>query len=303
MRVFVTGGSGHIASAVIPELISAGHCVTGLARSDTAAATIQGLGADVWRGDLADTDGLSAAAREADGVIHLAFDHAAQGAGDLAGAVTADLAAVQAIGVGLAGSGKPFVGTNATGGIALAGFSGVLTEDVVLSGGPRIDTENAVIALAQQDVRAAVVRLPPAVHSNGRYGFVSGLIGIARVSGTAGYLGDGANRWGSTDTCDVARLYRLALESAPAGARLHAVAEEGIRMREIAEAIGRRLGVPATPVAAEEATQQFGFLTPFVSMDNPVSSQTTRDALQWIPSGPGLIEALERDPALAPIAG
>ncbi|MEU3511977.1 SDR family oxidoreductase [Streptomyces longwoodensis] len=298
MQVFVTGASGHIASEVIPELLSAGHTVLGLARSDAAAATVETRGAEVWRGDIADLDSLREAAREADGVIHLAFDHAAQNAGDLAGAVEADLAAVQAIGSALAGTGKPLVGTNATGGIALAGFAGILTEDVVLHGGPRIDAENRVIGLADQNVRACVVRLPPAVHSNGRYGFVSGLIETARATGTSGYLGDGANRWGATHTRDVARLYRLALDSAPAGARLHAVAEEGISLSEIAETIGHRLGIPTAPVAPEDASQRFGFLTPFVGMDNPASSRNTRTALDWAPSHHGLIEALKHDPNL-----
>ncbi|WP_439865346.1 SDR family oxidoreductase [Pseudomonas antarctica] len=300
MRIFVTGASGHIASAVIPELICAGHTVVGLARSDSAAAAVRALGAQVHRGELADTSGLAAAAKHADGVIHLAFDHEQQGRGNLQGAVAADLGAIHAIGQALAGSGKPFVGTCATGGLALAGFSGLLTEDVTLPGGPRIDAENAVIALAQQGVRSSVVRLPPAVHHNGRYGFVSGLIGIARSTGVAGYLGDGSNRWPSTDTRDVAVAYRLALELATAGTRFQAVAEEGIPMREIALAIGLRLGVPAVAVTPEDAQHQFGFLTAFVGLDNPASSQMTRDMLGWVPTRPGLLESIGADPALAP---
>ncbi|MER7876386.1 SDR family oxidoreductase [Streptomyces solisilvae] len=302
MRIFVTGASGHVASAVIPELLSAGHAVTGLARSDRSAAVVEGLGAEVRRGDLADLDALSAAAGEADGVIHLAFDHAQQGSGDLAGAVAADLRAIQAIGAALAGTGRPFVGTNATGAMALAGFSGVLTEDVTLPGGPRIDAENSVIALARQGVRSSVVRLPPTVHSHGRYGFVSGLIEISRATGTSGHLGDGSNRWPSADTRDIARLYRLALESAPAGVRLHAVAEEGILLLEIARTIARRLNLPVAGITAENAEKHFGFLTDFVGLDNPVSSRRTRDALNWTPSHPGLIADLEQDPDLAPTA-
>ncbi|MEU0507704.1 SDR family oxidoreductase [Amycolatopsis sp. NPDC006125] len=300
MRVFVTGASGHIASALIPELIGAGHTVVGLVRSDEAAVKVESLGAEVHLGDLSDLDGLAAAAAKADGVVHLAFDHQRQSGGDLEGAVEADLAAVRAIGSALAGSGKPFVGTNATGGIALAGFQGVLTEDVSLPGGPRIDAENAVLALAGQDVRASVVRLPPAVHGNGRYGFVSGLIEIARAAGSAGYVGDGGDRWGATALKDAGRAYRLALESAKAGSRIHAVAEAGIAMRDIAEAIGHRLGVPTAAVTAEEAATRFGFLAPFVSMDNPVSSRSTRETLGWAPSRPGLIAALESDPVLTP---
>ncbi len=300
MRVFVTGASGHIASAVIPELLSAGHAVIGLARSDGAAAAVRSLGADVRRGDLDDLDGLSAAVREADGVIHLAFKHEDQRAGDLASAVAADLRAIEAMGVALKGSDRPFVGTCATGALILAGFHGQLTERDVRPGGPRIDAENTVVALAEQGVRSSVVRLPPTVHSLGRFGFVSGLIAIARATGVAGYLGDGTNRWPSADTRDVGRLYRLALESAPAGSRLHAVTEEGIALRDIAAVIGRRLGVPVAAIAAEDAERHFGFLSGFVGLDNPTSSQITRDTLGWTPTRPGLISDLDEEHDIAP---
>ena len=300
MRVFVTGASGHIASAVIPELLSAGHAVIGLARSDGAAAAVRSLGADVRRGDLDDLDGLSAAVREADGVIHLAFKHEDQRSGDLASAVAADLRAIEAMGVALKGSDRPFVGTCATGALILAGFHGQLTERDVRPGGPRIDAENTVVALAEQGVRSSVVRLPPTVHSLGRFGFVSGLIAIARATGVAGYLGDGTNRWPSADTRDVGRLYRLALESAPAGSRLHAVTEEGIALRDIAAVIGRRLGVPVAAIAAEDAERHFGFLSGFVGLDNPTSSQITRDTLGWTPTRPGLILDLDEEHDIAP---
>ena len=300
MRVFVTGASGHIASAVIPELLSAGHAVIGLARSDGAAAAVRSLGADVRGGDLDDLDGLSAAVREADGVIHLAFKHEDQRAGDLASAVAADLRAIEAMGVALKGSDRPFVGTCATGALILAGFHGQLTERDVRPGGPRIDAENTVVALAAQGVRSSVVRLPPTVHSLGRFGFVSGLIAIARATGVAGYLGDGTNRWPSADTRDVGRLYRLALESAPAGSRLHAVTEEGIALRDIAAVIGRRLGVPVAAIAAEDAERHFGFLSGFVGLDNPTSSQITRDTLGWTPTRPGLISDLDEEHDVAP---
>ncbi len=300
MRVFVTGASGHIASAVIPELLSAGHAVIGLARSDGAAAAVRSLGADVRRGDLDDLDGLSAAVREADGVIHLAFKHEDQRAGDLASAVAADLRAIETMGVALKGSDRPFVGTCATGALILAGFHGQLTERDVRPGGPRIDAENTVVALAEQGVRSSVVRLPPTVHSLGRFGFVSGLIAIARATGVAGYLGDGTNRWPSADTRDVGRLYRLALESAPAGSRLHAVTEEGIALRDIAAVIGRRLGVPVAAIAAEDAERHFGFLSGFVGLDNPTSSQITRDTLGWTPTRPGLISDLDEEHDVAP---
>jgi nucleoside-diphosphate-sugar epimerase len=219
--------------------------------------------------------------------------------GDLAGAAGADLRAIEAMGAALKGSGKPFVGTNATLGLILAGFQGQVTEHDVLPGGPRIDAENSVIALAEQGVRSSVVRLPPAVHSLGRYGFVSSLIAIARATGVAGYLGDRSNRWPAADTRDVGRLYRLTLESAPAGSRLHAVAEEGIALRDIAAAIGRRLGVPAAPVAAENAERHFGFLSAFVGLDNSTSSQITRDILGWTPTRPGLISDLDEEHYIA----
>ena len=295
MRVFVTGASGHIASAVIPELLSAGHAVIGLARSDRAAAAVEALGADVRRGDLDDLDSLSVAAREVDGVIHLAFKHEEQHSGDFAGAVAADLRAIETMGAALDGTDKPLVGTNATGALVLAGFEGHLTERDTRPGGPRIDAENTVIALAEQGVRSSVVRLPPTVHSPGNYGFVSGLIAIAEATGVAGYLGEGDNRWPSADARDVGRLYRLALEFAPAGSRLHAVAEEGVALRDIAIVIGRRLGVPVAPVAAEDAGQHFGHLSMFVGLDNPTSSQITRDTLGWTPTRPGLISDLDQE--------
>ena len=299
MRAFVTGASGHVASAVIVELVSAGHAVTGLARSDRSAAVVRSLGAEVYRGDLDDLDGLAAAVREADGVIHLAFKHDEQNSGNLAGAVAADLQAIEAMATPLIGTDKPFIATNATGAMSLAGFNEQLTEHDTLPSGPRIDAENTVIAFAEHGVRYAVVRLPPTVHSNGRYGFVSGLIAIARATGIAGHLGDGDNRWPSTDTRDVARVYRLALESAPAGTRLHAVAEEGIMLREIATTIGRRLDVPVAAVATEDAERHFAHLSAFLSLDNPTSSQITRDTLGWTPTRPGLSSDLEQDHNLA----
>ena len=294
MHVLVTGASGHIAAAVIPELLSAGHTVTGLARSDRSAATVRALGAQVRRGDLEDLDGLGDAARQADAVVHLAFKNAEQREGDLAGAVSSDIRAIEAIGTALAGSGKPFIGTNATGAFGLAGFSGTLTEEDCLPDGPRIDSENAVVALAERDVRAAVVRLPPTVHSDGRYGFATGLIDVARSTGVSGYAGDGENRWSSADTRDVAVLYRLALESASPGSRLHAVAEEGIALRDIAEAIARRTDTSPTSVPGADVEQHFGFLSAFVVLDNPASSHITRETLGWTPSRPGLLDDLVR---------
>jgi nucleoside-diphosphate-sugar epimerase len=299
MHVLVTGASGRIGSAVTSELISAGHTVTGLVRSERSAAAVRALGAQVRQGDLADLEGLNAAVRDADGVIHLAFKNQEMRSGDLAGAVAADLLAIDAIGTALKGSGKPFVGTNATLGMVLAGFSGQLTESDTLPGGPRIDAENRLIALAEQGVRSSVVRLPPTVHGLGGYGFVNSLIATARRTGVAGYVGDGSNRWPSADTRDVAVLYRLALESAPAGSRLHAVAEEGVTLLDTAQAVGRQLGIPATPIDAENVGRHFGFLSPFIGLDNPTSSAPTRDMLGWKPTRPGLLADLSQDPAFA----
>jgi nucleoside-diphosphate-sugar epimerase len=260
---------------------------------------VASLGAVVWQGDLDDLDGLGAAAREADGVIHLAFKHDEQYSGNLAGAIAADLRAIEAMGASLTGTDKPFIGTNATGAMALAGFAGRLTEHDTLPGGGRMDAENTLIAFAGQGVRSSVVGLPPAVHSLGRYSFVSGLIDIARATGISGYLGEGSNRRPATDTRDVARVYRLALEHAATGSRLHAVAEEGITIREIAATIGRLLDVPVAPVATGDAERHFSYLSAFVGLDNPTSSQITRDTLGWTPTRPGLISDLEQDRDLA----
>jgi nucleoside-diphosphate-sugar epimerase len=292
MRVFVTGTSGHIASAVVPELLSAGHTVIGLARSERSAAAARSLGAEVRRGDLDDLDTLTAAAQEADGVIHLAFKHDEMRGGDLAGAAAADLRAIEAMGAALRGTGKPFVGTNGLLGLFLAGFQGRLTEHDGWPGGTRIDAENRVIAFAEDDVRTSVVRLPPTVHSQDRYGFASGLIAIAQATGVSGYVGDGTNRWPSADTRDVGRLYRLALEAAPPGSRLHAVAEEGVTVQDIAAVIARRLDVPIAAVAPADAEKHFGYLAGFVGVDGPASGRSTQDLLDWTPEHPGLLADL-----------
>jgi nucleoside-diphosphate-sugar epimerase len=296
MRVFVTGASGHIGSAVVPELLAAGHQVVGLARSEPSAAALTAAGAEVRRGDLDDLDGLREAAAAADGVIHLAFKHEAMRTGDYAGAIDADRHAIDAIGAALAGSGKPFVITAGTLALSFAGITDRPgTEEDVLEGGPRIDAENATIALAGSGVRSAVVRLPPLVHSSlDHHGFGPTLIAVARERGVAGYVGDGANRWPAVDTLDAARAYRLALEQAPAGSRLHVVADTGVPFREIAEAIGRGLDLPTASVAPEDAGEHFSYLGGFVGRDNPVSSARTRALLGWEPTNPGLIEDLDQ---------
>lgn len=295
MRVFVTGATGHIGSALIPELLAAGHQVLALARSESSAAALAATGVEVRRGDLDDLETLREAAGASDGVIHLAFRHDAMRAGDFPGAVASDLRAVEAIGAALEGSGKPFVGTSGTLQLAFAGITGRPgTERDVVEAGPRIDAENAVVALAERGVRSSVVRLPPTVHSTlDHHGFIPTLIGIARATGVAGYVGDGANRWPAVHTLDAARVYRLALEAAPAGARLHAVADEGVPVRDIAQVIGHKLGLPSVSIPPEDAPAHFGFLGPFVALDGPASSALTRELLGWQPTQPGLIADLD----------
>jgi len=294
MRVFVTGASGHIGSAVVPELLRAGHQVIGLARSDSSAAALAVAGAEVRRGDLDDLDGLREAASAADGVIHLAFRHDLMGAGDYDGASAADLAATKALAAALDGTGKPLVTTSGTLMLAFAGITGRPgTEADFASSGPRVDAENLVIGLGERGVRSSVVRLPPIVHSSlDHHGFAHILIGIARQAGVSAYVEDGANRWPSVHTLDAARVYRLALESAPAGTRLHAVADEGIPFRDIAAAIGRGAGVPTESISAADAAERFAFLGRMVGVDNPTSSEVTRKLLDWHPTHPGLIDDL-----------
>ena len=290
MRVFVTGATGHIGSAVVPELLQAGHRVTGLARSDGGAAALAAVGADVHRGDLDDVEGLHAAAAASDGVIHLAFNHDFS---DFLGSAETDLRAVEAMGAALVGSGKPFVGTSGT--LMVAFVEGRLaTEEDTLPAGPRIDSENATIALAEKGVRSSVIRLAPLVHSNlDHHGFTHHIIDCARKAGVSAYIGDGTNRWPALHTLDAARLYRLALESAPAGTRLHGVADEGVPFRDIAEVIGRHLDLPVVSIAPEEGPSHFGFLGFFAALDNPTSSSLTRKELDWHPERPGLLDDLD----------
>ena len=293
MRVFITGASGHLGSVIIPELIDAGHEVVGLARSDASAAAVEALGADVHRGSLDDLDTLRDAASAADGVIHLAFKHEEMNAGDLEGPLSADLLALEAMGEVMADTGKAFVGTSGTIPLAFGGVVGVGTETDILPAGPRIDAENAVIAFAERGIRSSVVRPPPLVHSPlDHTGYTPALISFARAKGKAGYPGDGSNRWAAVNSFDLARLYRLALEGAPAGSRLHAVDDQGVPLREIAEVIGSNLGLPTVSIAPEEIVDYFDFLAFFISLDNPVSSTLTQELLDWHPTHPGLIDDL-----------
>jgi len=297
MRVFVTGASGHIGSAVVAELLAANHHVVGLARSDASADKIRAAGAEVLRGDLDDLDGLAIAARSAEGVIHLGYKHDLAFGGTPDGFVKAaehDARAVQTIGEALVGSNKPFVDTSGTALLALlGGITRTGTEEDVVAGGPRVDGENAVIALGQRGVRSSAIRLPPTVHSSlDHHGFMSMFIAAARKNGFSAYVGDGANTWPAVHTLDAARLYRLAFEAAPAGTRLHAVADEGVTLRAIAEAIGKGLGVPARSVSAEEAAGYLGAIAHFAQVNNPTSSARTRSLLHWEPTHAGLLEDL-----------
>ena len=288
MRVFITGASGHLGSAIVPELIAAGHDVVGLARSDAAAAAVTGLGATALRGDLDDLDGLAKAAAASDGVIHLAFNHEQMRSGNFAAAIGADLAAVHVLGDALAGTGKPLVGTSGT--LALAHLGRPGTEEDAGAPGGRSDAENAVVGFADQGVRSSVVRVPPITHSAlDRHGFARTLIAIAKQTGVAGYPGDGANRWPAGHTLDVGHLYRLALEDAPAGTRWHAVGDEGIPLREIAQSIGDHLGIPTASIPADRLEAHFGFLAMVIALDNPTSNLATRRILRWEPTHPGLI--------------
>jgi nucleoside-diphosphate-sugar epimerase len=295
MRVFVTGASGHVASAVIPELLNNGHQVAGLARSDDSAAAVSAFGAEVRRGDLDDLDGLKQAASEADGVIHLAFKHEAMRTGDFMGAVDSDMAATRAIGETLIGTDKPFVSTGGTLMLAMAGITGRPgTEDDQSEGGPRTDAANYTISLGRQGVRSSVVRLSPMVHSDlDHHGFTHGLIGFARENGFAAYTGDGSNRWPAANTYDIGVLYRLAVEKAPAGSTLHGVGDTGIPHKVIAETIAGKLGVETKSITPEEAPQYLGFLAPFVGFDNPTSNDKTREVLGWEPTHPGWVEDVE----------
>jgi nucleoside-diphosphate-sugar epimerase len=294
MHVFVTGASGWVGSAVVPELIEAGHEVTGLARSDASADALTAAGARVRRGSLDDIDSLRGGAADADGVIHLAFKH---DFGDFAAAGAADLNAVQAMGDVLAGSGNPFVTASGTLMIAMIAPGRLGTEDIVagpeLATAPRVGSELAMLAMPERGVRTSIVRLSPTVHGDGDRGFVPRLIDIARDKGVAAYVGDGANRWPAVHRLDAARLFRLALEAAPAGTRLNGVGDAGVSFRDMTEVIGRHLNVPVKSLSPGEAGEHFGTFAMFASYDATASSERTRSLLGWQPVQPGLIEDLD----------
>ena len=311
MHVFVTGGTGQVGSYLIRELIAAGHEVVALARSDASAAAASALGARVRRGNLADLDGLKAAAAESDGVIHLGYRAELLSSGGITALGDSELSIVLAFGEALAGTGKPLVAAGSIGAPTNLGRAGPLLapaslgrpateDDPALPCGPmdagtlvaRNIVETAVVGLAEKGVRSSVVRIPTLVHSStGRLQ----LIGLAKTKGFVGYPGDGENRWPAVHTSDLASLFRLALEKGPAGRTWHAVGDEGIRFREIAEAIAARLSLPAVSIPADELMLPgyFGFLTAVVTLDLAASNAITRQVLGWEPAQPRLIADLD----------
>ncbi|MDH6133020.1 nucleoside-diphosphate-sugar epimerase [Kitasatospora sp. MAA4] len=301
MRVFITGASGWIGSALVPELLGAGHQVVGLARSDESAAALAASGAEVHRGTLDDLDGLRAAAAASDGVIHLAFKHDLAFSGDFPAAAAADRRAIDVFGDALADSDRPLVIASGVLGLAPGRVATEADGHVFDPDAPplmrgvetRMANAQAAVGLASRGVRSSAVRLAPTVHGDGDHGFLATLVGIARDKGVSGYPGDGSNRWPAVHRLDAARLFRLALEKAPAGSTLHGVADEGVPVRAIAEVIGRHLDVPVAAVPAEDAGAHFTWLAPLIGADSPVSSELTRGLVGWEPTQPGLIHDLD----------
>jgi nucleoside-diphosphate-sugar epimerase len=292
VRVFLTGATGFIGSAIVQELIGAGHQVIGLARSDAGAKSLAAAGAKVHRGDLEDLDSLRGGASASDGVIHTGFNHDFSRFKEVS---EADRRAIEAFGAALAGSDRPLVIASGT---ALVSPGRLATEESVCTitsaDIPRVATEEAATSTATRGVRAALMRLAPTVHGDGDHQFVPTLINIAREKGVSAYIGDGRNRWNAVHRLDAARLFRLALEKATAGARYHAVAEEGIAFRDIAEVIGRRLNIPVVSKSPEEAANHFGWIGAFAGLDCPASSKLTQQRLGWRPVQPTLLTDLER---------
>jgi len=288
MRVFVTGATGFVGSAIVQELLGAGHQVLGLARSEASAQALAATGAEVQRGSLDDLASLRQGAAAADGIIHTAFVH------DFAAYAAAgetDRRAIETLGAALLGSDRPLIVTSGLAGLGGAGQPG--TEEDLPTGSPRL-SDAAALALAEQGVRAMVVRLAASVHDEHDHGFIPTLIDIARQRGEVAYVGDGHNRWPAVHRLDAARLYRLALEQGVAGARYHGVADAGIPMRDIAAIMGRHLHLPVVSKSAAEATDHFGWMARFVGLDMPATSTLTQQWLNWHPSHKGLVPDLEQ---------
>jgi nucleoside-diphosphate-sugar epimerase len=301
MRIFVTGASGWIGSAVVPELLGAGHEVVGLARSEASAQRLEAAGAIVERGDIDEADILARAAADSDGVMHLAFQHEVAWGGNFAAAAGADRRAVEVMGAALADSDRPFVLASGMAGLT-AGRVAVENDGLVPNAGVRANpaghrAATALLALSLRGigVRSSVLRFPPTVHGDGDHGFMATLVEVARQRGVAGYVGDGTNRWPAVHRSDAARLARLAVEAAPAGSVLHAVADEGVPLSEIAQAVSRHLGLPTASVLPADAIEHFAHLGHFVAVDCPATAAVTRELLGWEPTGPSLLEDLDQD--------